>query len=482
MTHASLSTQNHPSRATVRAPELCRLTIVAQHTQVDLALPAEVPVALLIPGIVDLITTHGRSNEFDDVVEQSEPSEWVLARVGQSPLSATLSLNEHGVRDGELLMLESAQHGAPQPLFDDIMYSVAAAGADSYRRWTPGSARLMGSVAAVIATVAGCFALIWDARAADDIIGAVVSVVLTVLFVTAGSVVGRVYRDAESALVLCGCALPTAATAGFLLVPDQVSWAHALMGTALTGATAVVALRMSTAGLRVFTATTTIAVLLIPAELVGTLTSQSVQAITAVLTGVALATIALAPRISMMLAKLPLPGVPSPGAEPGDDDAASALSFTALRERAANARRFMSGMIIGATILTAGAAIATAETGGGRVDWPAIALAATCAAVLMFRGRTYAGAEQAFSVIAGGFAILIGLLIGAGITADAPLAVFGAAIAVALLALVLGIVAPNETFSPPLRRAAELAEYACAAAVIPLVCWVAELYALVRGL
>ena len=88
------------------------------------------------------------------MVEQSEPSEWVLARVGQSPLSATLSLNEHGVRDGELLMLESAQHGAPQPLFDDFMYSVATAGAEDYRRWTPDSARLAGSI---LSDVSPCY-------------------------------------------------------------------------------------------------------------------------------------------------------------------------------------------------------------------------------------------------------------------------------------------------------------------------------------
>ncbi|WP_068271652.1 type VII secretion integral membrane protein EccD [Aldersonia kunmingensis] len=483
MTHASLSVSEHSARAGVRAPELCRLTIVAQHTQVDLALPAEVPVALLIPGIVDLVAAHGRTNEFDHAVEQSEPSEWVLARVGQSPLSATLSLSEHGVRDGELLMLESAQHGAPQPLFDDIMYSVAAAGAESNRQWTPDSARLMGSVSAVFATLAGCFALLWDARAADDLLGAICALVLTVLFVAGGSVVGRVYQDTRSALVLGGCALPTAVTGGFLLVPDDVSWAHALMGTALAGAMAVTALRMSNAGLRLFTAATTIAVLLIPAELVGTLSDQPVQAIAAVLAGVALAAIAGAPRISMMLASLPLPGVPSPGSEATtDDDDAAALSFLELRERAAAARRSMSGIIIGATIVSAAAAITAAATGGSGIDWPATTLAATCAAVLMFRGRTYAAAEQAFTLIAGGLTVILGLLIDASLTAGYPLAVFGVAVVGALLALVLGIIAPNQTFSPPLRRAAELAEYACVAAVVPLVCWVAELYSLVRGL
>ncbi|MBD0324432.1 MAG: type VII secretion integral membrane protein EccD [Aldersonia sp.] len=481
MTHAGTTIQENASRVSVRAPELCRLTIVAQRTQVDLALPAEVPVALLIPGIVDLISAHGRSNEFDAAGETTEPAEWVLARVGQSPLSATLSLDEHGVRDGELLMLEGAEHGAPQPLFDDIMYSVATAGADSYRGWSAGAARLAGSVTAAVATLVGCLALLWAAKGAENIVAAVVTFLITALFVTAGAVIGRLYQDTASALVLCGCALPTAATTGVLLVPAPLSWAHALLGTAFVGATAVTALRLSNAGLRLFTATMTGAVLLVPAELVGTLTSQPIQSIAAVLAGAALAVVAATPRMAMMMAKLPLPGVPSPGAEVDTDSDDQTLSFAALSVRAANARRFMTGLVAGATVVAAAAAVTAAQT-GAPMDWPAIAFALVCAAVLMFRGRTFASAEQASTLIAGGVAILIALLVGAALTAGAPLAVFGAAMALTVAALALGIVAPTRTYSPPMRRAAELFEYACAAAVVPLLCWVADLYTLIRGL
>jgi hypothetical protein len=66
--------------------------------------------------------------------------------------------------------------------------------------------------------------------------------------------------------------------------------------------------------------------------------------------------------------------------------------------------------------------------------------------------------------------------------ADLPLAAFGAAVVMVIAALVLGIIVPNQSATPPMRRAAELIEYAFVAAVLPLVFWVADLYSLVRGL
>ncbi len=489
MTHARTDDlRNDSGRGGVRAPVLCRLTILAEHTQVDLAVPVDVPVALLIPGIVDMVRNHGRTNEFDDQPEQYEPREWVLARVGQPPLSSTLSLGEHSVRDGELLMLESAETTAPPPLFDDIMYNVAMADTDRYRRWTPSSARLMGSVLAAASTVVGCLALLWQGGGVADVIGAVGALFVAMLFLISGTVTSRIYSDPASALVLCGCAVPTALTAGMLFVPGNIAWAHVLLGTVLAGATAVLALRVSGVGLMLFTGVAAVAAFVSPAALVGLLTEHPPRAIGAVLAAAALAGLAFAPRISMMLAKLPLPNVPAPGTsvDPMEDDPSDAQampSFAALSEKADRSRQYLSGLVGATTILTAGGSLAAAAAGtDGGFYWQGTALAVVCAAVLMFRGRTYASAEQATTLIAGGAAVLVALLIGAAVSLDQPIVVFALAIALAVIALTLGIVAPNQTFSPPLRRSVELLEYGCVAAVIPLVCWVASLYSLMRGL
>lgn len=488
MTHARVDEIHEGTLAgVVRAPDMCRLTILAQNTQVDLAVPVDVPLSLLIPGIVDMIAAHRTTNAFDDRDEQLEPTEWVLARVGRPPLSSTLSLGENGIRDGELLMLESAAKTAPPPLFDDIMYSVAQADGEHYRRWTPELARTMGSVIAALATVAGCFGLLWGTSGDADVIGAVSALFFALVLLIAGTVTSRVYGDVRSAMVLCGCALPLAFTAGVAFVPDDFGWAHVLLGTAIAGAAAIVALRVSGVGQLLFTAVAGIALFTAPAALVGLLTEHPARAIGAVVAAAALVALAMGPRISMLLAKLPLPNVPAPGTsiDPMEDDPNEPAmpTFTALESRAERAQLYLTGVILATTIVTAGGALlATDFYSDGGIYWPGTALAIICGVVLMFRGRTFAAAEQATTLIAGGAFILLALLVGASFVTEWPLAVFGAAIALAVAALVLGIIAPAQTASPPVRRAIELFEYACVAAVIPLVCWVANLYELMRGL
>ncbi|MBJ8338613.1 type VII secretion integral membrane protein EccD [Antrihabitans sp. YC3-6] len=493
MTAARISEPAHETNsARVRAPDLCRLTILARRTQVDLAVPADVSLALLIPGIVDMISTHANTGDVDPPVASAQdadgPQEWVLAKVGQPPLSSTLSLSEHGIRDGDLLLLESPAAAAPTPLFDDIMYNVAMVDADRYNRWTNTSARLLGSVLAAVATIVGCFALLWSGAGEEDVIGGVCALFASLLLLIAGTVTARIYFDAQSALVLAGCSLPTAFAAGVLFVPGETSSAHVLLGATLVGAIAVLALRVGGVGLTLFTGVAVAAAFVAPAALVALTTDASLRTVGAVAAAAALIGLAFAPRVSMLLAKLPLPNVPAPGTsvDPAEDDPSDdqALpTFAALTAKTERARRYLSGLIGATSLVTIGGALlATDIAGVDDIYWQGTALALVCAAVLMFRGRTYASAEQASALIAGGATILVALLIDAAVSVDAPLAIFGAAMALAVAALVLGILAPVRTFSPPVRRSVELLEYACVAAVLPLVCWVAGLFALLRGI
>ncbi len=66
------------------------------------------------------------------------------------------------------------------------------------------------------------------------------------------------------------------------------------------------------------------------------------------LVGGALFGLVFAPRIAMMLAKLPLPPVPAPGTsldptEEDPDDARSLPSFATVEQRAEHARRYLTG-------------------------------------------------------------------------------------------------------------------------------------------
>lgn len=463
------------------------MTILAKHTQVDMAIPVDVPVALVIPSVVDMVAQHSRSNEFDNDGERYEPAEWVLARIGHPPFSNSLSLGEHGVRDGELLMLESASHIAPTPLFDDIMYNVAIADAEHYRSWTPKTARITGSVLAALTMLVGCFGLLTAPDALPFWATGSLALFVAILCVVAGTVLSRMYGDTSAALVLGGCALPAAFTGGMLIVPDHYGWAHLLLGFALFGATAVLAWRVTGVGLALFIGAATISVFAVPAALVGLLTDQPVKAIGAIVTAAGLAGLSLAPRVSMLLAKLPLPPVPSPGTpidptEDDPDDHRALPTLDALHARSERARNYLAGLVAATTLVTVVGALLSVDATAEGAYWPGIALALVCAAVLMFRSRTYAGAEQAIVLIAGGSAIVLIMLIGVAIELSQPLVVFGAALVILISALVMGLIVPNQSATPPMRRAVELLEYAFVAAVLPLVFWVADLYSLVRGL
>ncbi|KAF0848324.1 type VII secretion integral membrane protein EccD [Nocardia caishijiensis] len=463
------------------------MTILAKHTQVDMAIPVDVPVALVIPSVVDMVAAHSRSNDFDNDGERYEPAEWVLARIGHPPFSNSLSLGEHGVRDGELLMLESASHTAPTPLFDDIMYNVAIADAEHYRSWTPKTARITGSVLAALTMLVGCFGLLAAPDGVPFWVSGSLALFVAVLCVIAGTVLSRMYGDTSAALVLGGCALPTAFTGGMMLVPDHYGWANLLLGAALFGATAVLAWRVTGVGLALFIGAAAVSVFVVPAALVGLLTDQPVKAIGAVVAALALAGLSLAPRVSMLLAKLPLPPVPSPGTpidptEDDPDDHRALPTLDNLRARSERARNYLAGLVSATTLVTVVGALLATDPSADDPYWPGIALALVSAVVLMFRSRTYAGAEQAVVLIAGGSAIVLLMLIGVAVGMEQPLIVFGAALVILVAALVIGLIMPNQSATPPMRRAAELIEYGFVAAVLPLVFWVADLYSLVRAL
>ncbi|WP_245545710.1 type VII secretion integral membrane protein EccD [Nocardia higoensis] len=475
------------SRGIVRAPDLARVTILAKHTQVDMAIPVDVPVALVIPSVVDMVAQHSRSNDFDNEGERFEPAEWVLARIGHPPFSNSLSLGEHGVRDGELLMLESASHTAPTPLFDDIMYNVAIADADHFRGWTPRTARLTGSILAALTMLVGCLGLLTAPEALPVWVSGSVALAVAILLVVAGMVLSRMYGDTATALVLAGCALPAAFTAGMLYVPDHYGWAHLLLASSLLGATSILAWRVTGVGLALFIGAAAVAVYAIPASLVGLLTDQSVRAIGAVAAALGLLGLSLSPRVSMLLAKLPLPPVPSPGTpidptEDDPDDHRALPTLDVLRAKSEHARKYLAGLVSATTLVTVVGALASVDPQADDPYWQGVALALVCAVVLMFRSRTYAGAEQAVVLVAGGAAIVLIMLIGMALTMELPLAVFGVAMLILVSALILGTIIPNQSATPPMRRAVELLEYGFVAAVLPLVFWVTSLYSIVRGL
>ncbi|MCD2118456.1 MULTISPECIES: type VII secretion integral membrane protein EccD [Rhodococcus] len=470
----------------VGAPDLCRITVLARHTEVDLALPLDVPVALLLPGIVNLVAGHRPDNDFDATPERTEPDGWALARIGRAPLSGALSLDEHGVRDGEILVLEDAGSPAPPPLFDDVMYSVAA----SDRTTTPWGAGPSGLIAAVlgpVALAAGCVPLLFLPDGASRLALGAVCAALPLLVLLAAGILARLHDDRRTATALLWCAFPLAATAGALLVPGESPAPRLVLAAALTGAVAVLAVRATRIGLAPCTAVAATAAGVVVTATLASTTELEARALGAGTVVVALLLAGTAPRLAAMLAKLPIPPVPAPGAplepETPESSVSGLPSQAELEHRANRARSALTGIVHAVVLLTAGGAWCAAFPLDGDVSVPAVALAVASAVVLVFRGRTYTATAQAAPLVAGGAVLLLGLLVGAAASgALPPWAVFASATGLACAGFLFGVVAPRRTFTPVQRRIAEIAEYATIATVVPLACWVAGVYAAIRGL
>lgn len=507
----------------VFAQDVCRVTVLARSTQVDMALPVDVPVSLLLPGIVDMIAGTQPSGAGEDpggagfgerpdnagpgpAAPVSNPGEesvhgdrdrladgypvaWTVARIGFPPLAPTATLAELAVRDGELLVLGVADRPAPIPLFDDLMHSVARAG-DDVPTWTPQTARAVGSVITGLLVLLACGVLLRDPISAGganagNVVEGLAAVTASVLFAVTGLVLGRVYHQNAVSILFGGCAVASMFTGGALLVPGQFGAAQVMLGSAMAGAVALLSLRIGGTGFALFTAAIVLCVLMLPAAVGVLFTSMPYPTIGTAVALVGLAGIALSARISMMQATLPLPPVPTAGAplDTVEESELDAISFADLQSAAARARSYLTGLLSAFTAAVVAGVLVAAGAIDGEVLWPGVVLAALCAVVLLLRGRTYALVAHAVPLVAGGTLILVALLLGAMIALpQQALPLFAVALVAAVTSSVFGAFVPTRTYSPVLRRTAELLEYALIALVIPIAVWVCGLYSIIRGL
>jgi type VII secretion integral membrane protein EccD len=240
---------------------------------------------------------------------------------------------------------------------------------------------------------------------------------------------------------------------------------------------AAVSILIIGSGITTFVAAGAVGLLGFLAYLVATLVPSATDgAIGAGTAAVALAALSVLPRVTIQLAGLPLPTVPS-GAEELKDESGFP-DFDLIEKRAGRAHEYMTGMIIGCGAAAALASVLAATAGTwGMLEGAAVAL------VLLLRGRTYANGSQAVALLATGMLAAGGLLIGWMVESNGlimKLVVFGVLVVVTAGALIVGVVFPERKFSPVLRRSVDVVEAILIAAVLPLAFAVINLYAAVR--
>ncbi|MBV9922884.1 MAG: type VII secretion integral membrane protein EccD [Pseudonocardia sp.] len=441
----------------------CRLTVLAPRRRVDVALPSDVPVAELVPMVLELVGEPGTA---------SPPRPWRLSGVVGGPLPAAATLDDLGVLDGELLRLGPATPAPAPPVFDDPVDAVATGAA--------ARPRAHRFETAVVLAAAAAAAVLLGAAGPGSVPSTLLAGAGAVVAVGSATRLARGTDPAVAPTIACGTALAgvaLAAAAGWTAVPGApgpMPFLAAAVAAGIAATAAQLLLRTVAPTLVAAGAVAVVGVLAVVAVQLG------VPPVVAATGAAALAVVAapLLPRAAIRLAGLPRPVVAADGAELTADD--PALPPAELAERAELARGYVIGLVgAAATIATAGALVAAAADG-----WAGPAFAGVTAAVLLLRSRGYADIASARTTLAAGVVTGVGLVAALAGPGSPPRLV---ACAVLLVGAGAGVVALDATarglrreVSPVLRRTVDLVEGVLVASAAPLAFAAMDLFQLVR--
>lgn len=455
------------------------------------------PIAAFIGDLVTLIESRN-----PDIVESEDGStplraeHWTLARLGQEAIPPNRSLTEAEVFDGDLLVLRSVGAKESPALFDDVIDAVSRLTADDFRGWSPAAARWTGLITAVAAVVLALALLTMERGRSTGLAAPFLVTGVAVAVGVAAAIAARKYADELTATWLSLCAVLLFFGGGALFVPGELGSPHLLLGFSVTIVAAAALYRATATGAVLCAAGVTIALFGGIAALVRMVWDPDLPKIAGAMLIVAITLISAVPRVAAMLARLPVPPVPTAGAaiDPADHEprptiegigaiGATALpSATGLGLRARAANQYQTGMIAGCAVVAVVGALGVADP-FGTVRWQGITLAVIAAIILCLRGRSFADLAQAGALIVGGAAIAAGLVTGLAL-GDHELLLLGGTLLLAFAAAVVafGVIGPHLEITPVTRRIGEIFEYLLIIALIPLVLWVMGVYAMARNL
>lgn len=423
----------------------------------DLALPAHVPVATLIPSILDIMCGPTGA---------AEATRYRLSPPGLPALPASTTLAHNGIHDGAVLVLSQCAPPSPAPRHDDLAEAVSAALGEAGRPDDRHAARTAGAVAAVGLAGVGGLVLVRNAFCGNVPAGtaAVAGMVAGLSAVLAR----RVDRGPTAGLALGVIATVFAAVAGFLAVPGPPGAPGVLLAATTAAVASVLSIRASASGTAGLTALAGVAIIVAAAACAGVLTGAPPSAIGAVSVLASLGLLEISGRMSIVAAGLS----PRLDAVAPDGDRLAARAVRADRWATSLAGAFSASAAVGAVV--------TALAGGPRLA--RLVFAAVTGALLLSRARE-AGGRRALPPAVAGLVVLAAVFAVAAVGApDRGPFIAAAAALLAAGALCLGFAVPDLSLPPPLCRGLGLLEWLALLAMAPLACWICGVYGAVRGI
>jgi type VII secretion integral membrane protein EccD len=486
-------------------PELSRVSVVVGGLELDVGLPADANIAALADEVIEFanaaVTTHpdGTNGGFEAGFDATK-GKWTLARLGAEPLDPHRPLADFTVCDGEVLVIREVGTPHAPMLFDDL--DVDADSSD--RPWWAAllhDARMAGCFAvALIASVAASLLLVGLAYHSPSMPAAAAALAAGAAGIIAACILG--YRSATSLASpwLAAVAIPLIFAGALDIVPSGVPGASPTsslpMAFGLTGFAALITLVVSRRGRSFHTAVIALSMFGGAAAISLLLWSPALRMIGAILATTSVIAVYLAPRVTILLSKMPVPPVPTAG-EPLDDiemqggttvEGVDAIGKQVVPteegviERVRPSNQYLTGIVAAATLAAVVGSYLANDVSSG-FFWQGTAFAITVATVLCLRGRTHYDLVQSATLIGGGLLTGFALIVKTTAHLDGW-RVNAALVLVVLMALIVtcGLIAPRLEFSPVMKRQVEILEYVAIALLFPLCFWIIRLYAFFREL
>ncbi|GIH08325.1 type VII secretion integral membrane protein EccD [Rhizocola hellebori] len=477
----------HPATTITSSSGLTRVTLHTPQRRVDVALPAMVALAELLPELL----RHAGIGLADDGEQHGG---WIARRADGTTLDEAKSLQQLGVRDGEVLHLVPAREQWPELEYDDVVEAIAAGSRRRGAAWTPNATRVSTLAGAAILLLAGVMSLLKGGPTWAP--GGYLALTVAVLLLVGGVLASRAYGDGIAGSALAGFALPYAFAGGALLlggaaqsgVVPSVLWlgsSQLLVGCVAMLLFAALGAAGVGHGMRIFMAGGLVGLLGAISALLAGLGAAGAAAIViaALVCG-----IGLLPVLAIRFGKVPVPSITLPRDAESFGAISSGGRGRATGEIADRSRVFaavsrseelLTGMLLGYTVLASFAALILAVAGGtaGRV------LVAVGATALLLRSRLFVTIRQRGPLIAAGLLGHIMLLGGLVFTANGSTRAFFAvgAVVLALIVVLAGQTWSRTTPSPYVGRAADIFDLLIVVSVVPVAGWVLGIYAAIQS-
>ncbi|MFF8746993.1 type VII secretion integral membrane protein EccD [Streptomyces californicus] len=457
--------------------ELCRLTVRAPARSIDLAVPADVPVADLLPAVLGYAGDNLEEAGLDH-------GGWVLQRLGGEPLDEERTLDSYGLRDGDTLYLRPRAEALPEVHLDDLVDGIATTMRDHPFGWTPKVSRrvLLGIVVAVL--IGGVLVIAWPGG--SSLSRSVFATAAGLLLLAGAGAASRAVGDAGAGAALGFMVGPYLALAGWLLPGGELSGPHAYetLGARLLAASAALAggavlalavvaafaaLFLSVAVVSLFAAVA--AVLLLTTDLVP-VHAAGILAVLAVILG------AFVPSLAFRMSGMRMPPLPTnaqqlqEGIEPHPAAAVSA--------RAVLADGWMTSLYGAVGVVGAACVVVLAR----ERELAEIIMTVALCLLLVLHARGLGNIWQRMSlVVPGVLGLLLLVLVAAPAASPGNRLVTAAGMLAAAAAVAIAAwTVPGRRLVPYWGRAGEILHSALAIAVLPLALWVLGVYGALRAI